>query len=134
MAYNSVTGEYGEPEWLANTQEDPLEADIAAIAVTVAPKPAKSKFERFGWIVVLPLGAYATAVSNGMPWDLGGSQTGVGLFGLVCILGWYFFPTTIAASRKQPNTLAIFVLNLLLGWTLLGWVVAMVWAFAGSKK
>lgn len=40
----------------------------------------------------------------------------------------YFLPTYEAWSRKQPNLTSIALLNLLLGWTVLGWVVAFVWA------
>lgn len=42
----------------------------------------------------------------------------------------YFAPTTIAHYAKKRNFGAIFFLNLALGWTLVGWVVAMVWAMA----
>lgn len=42
----------------------------------------------------------------------------------------YLLPTTIAIIRRRTNTTAIFVLNLFLGWTLIGWVVALVWAVA----
>lgn len=38
----------------------------------------------------------------------------------------YFLPTIV--GRKKQQALGIFVLNLLLGWTLLGWVGALVWA------
>jgi hypothetical protein len=41
----------------------------------------------------------------------------------------YFLPTIVGAVRGQPNTTAIFVMNLLLGWTMLGWVIALIWAF-----
>ncbi|WP_329743499.1 superinfection immunity protein [Dyella sp. A6] len=41
----------------------------------------------------------------------------------------YFLPAIVATSRKHPNATAICVLDLLLGWTLLGWVIALVWAF-----
>jgi uncharacterized membrane protein len=44
-------------------------------------------------------------------------------------LGIYFLPTILAAFRKHPNALAIFLIDLLLGWTVLGWIGAMVWAF-----
>jgi hypothetical protein len=47
----------------------------------------------------------------------------------VCSVG-YLLPTTIAIIRKRTNSVAIFVLNLFLGWTLIGWVVALVWAVA----
>jgi hypothetical protein len=40
-------------------------------------------------------------------------------------LAWYFAPALIAASRRDPNTSAIFTLNLLFGWSVIGWVLAM---------
>ena len=40
----------------------------------------------------------------------------------------YFLPWHIAKSIKHPQEQAIFVLNLSLGWTFLGWIVALVWA------
>jgi len=50
-------------------------------------------------------------------------------FLLYALIAFYFLPTIIAFIRNQTNKISILVLNLLLGWTLLGWVVAMVWAF-----
>jgi len=40
----------------------------------------------------------------------------------------YFAPTIVALARHKRNTLSIFLLNLFLGWTLIGWIVALVWA------
>lgn len=40
----------------------------------------------------------------------------------------YLVPWFVAARRNHPNTTAIAALNLLLGWTFLGWVAALVWA------
>jgi Superinfection immunity protein len=51
---------------------------------------------------------------------------------LLVILGVYFLPTIVAA--RHPNSSAIFVLNLLLGWTFIGWVIALVWAFTNSDQ
>lgn len=45
-------------------------------------------------------------------------------FGLCIAL--YFLPSII--GRNKRNFAAIFVLNLLLGWTLVGWIVALIWA------
>lgn len=40
----------------------------------------------------------------------------------------YFLPTVVALVRHKRNTLSIFLLNLFLGWTLIGWIIALVWA------
>ena len=40
----------------------------------------------------------------------------------------YFAPTLLALVRHKRNTLSIFLLNLFLGWTLIGWIIALVWA------
>lgn len=40
----------------------------------------------------------------------------------------YLLPTLVAWRRGHHNRLAICVLNIGLGWTLLGWMVALVWA------
>ena len=40
----------------------------------------------------------------------------------------YFVPGIVAEHRAHHNKFAIGVLNVLLGWTLLGWAVALVWA------
>lgn len=57
-----------------------------------------------------------------------------GLELLAFIGGIYLLPTILAGVRSNPQTLAIFVLNLLLGWTVLGWVGALVWACVSSKS
>ena len=46
------------------------------------------------------------------------------------IVALYFLPTIIASIRGKRNGCAIFVLNLLLGWTFVGWVIALVWSIA----
>ena len=47
---------------------------------------------------------------------------------VVLIFAFYFLPTLIAFLRNHKNKLAVFLLNLLLGWTVLGWVVSLVWS------
>ena len=56
-----------------------------------------------------------------------------GLFSLTVSLVLYFIPAGIAAIRKHNQTMAIFLVNLLLGWTVLGWVIALIWAFVNSS-
>lgn len=46
----------------------------------------------------------------------------------------YFFPTIVGVLRRHKNTLAIGLLNLFLGWTLLGWVGALIWAATNQDK
>jgi hypothetical protein len=40
----------------------------------------------------------------------------------------YFLPTLVANKRRHADKGAIFVINLFLGWSLIGWVAALVWA------
>lgn len=52
--------------------------------------------------------------------------------GALCTLG-YLLPWAVAASRGARNSAQVFWLNLLLGWTLVGWVVALVMAFRAHR-
>ena len=49
----------------------------------------------------------------------------------ICLI-LYFLPTIIARKRNHRNLTAIFILNLFLGWMLIGWVGALVWAVLNS--
>jgi hypothetical protein len=49
------------------------------------------------------------------------------LYALV-VIGIYFIPAIVAWRRRHHNEMAIGILNLFLGWTLIGWVIALVWA------
>ena len=53
----------------------------------------------------------------------------LGLIGLL----FYFLPAFIAVVRKHQNMAAIIILNVALGWTLLGWVAALVWSFTNAS-
>jgi hypothetical protein len=50
------------------------------------------------------------------------------------VLPIYFAPFAIANGRHHNNQAAIFMLNLLLGWTLLGWIIAMIWACTNNRQ
>ena len=54
----------------------------------------------------------------------------VGLFVVlfVVLLPIYFLPAIIGIVRKKKNAIAIFVLDLFAGWTVVGWIGALVWA------
>jgi hypothetical protein len=40
----------------------------------------------------------------------------------------YFLPSIIALVRSKRDITAIVLLNFFLGWTMIGWVVALIWA------
>lgn len=53
----------------------------------------------------------------------------VGMFLMLAIgVTLYFLPLIVASIRQHPSAVAISALNLLAGWTLIGWVVALVWS------
>lgn len=56
--------------------------------------------------------------------------------GFLLLLGFaaYFLPSLIAGIRDHRNRGAICLVNALLGWTFVGWVVALVWACMNPTK
>lgn len=48
------------------------------------------------------------------------------IFGFSFVM--YFLPSIIALARSKRDIVAIALLNFFLGWTMIGWVVALVWA------
>lgn len=52
----------------------------------------------------------------------------LGLLVIVIVVAIYFAPAIIAFKKERGNRVAIFVLNLLLGWSFIGWVVSLIWA------
>lgn len=48
-------------------------------------------------------------------------------------IAMYFVPSFVAATREHPNRASIILLDLLLGWTVLGWVAALVWAYSSTE-
>lgn len=53
--------------------------------------------------------------------------------GIVALL-LMFLPTLVALLRGHDNTFAIFLTNLLLGWTVIGWIVALIWSFTAIRR
>lgn len=71
-----------------------------------------------------------------------GAAAGAGLglasiacFGFFGVLGLavYFAPTIIGLLRHHPNMAPILVVNIFLGWSIIGWVVALAWAFTTQE-
>ena len=72
------------------------------------------------------------AVGLALAWFAGADMSAVpgGMVGAAILFALYFLPAIFAAWRHHPSADAITALNLFLGWTLIGWVVALVWALA----
>jgi uncharacterized iron-regulated membrane protein len=51
--------------------------------------------------------------------------------GLVGV-GLYFLPSLIAVARRTHNTTGIFLFNLFLGWTGIGWFIALLMAICST--
>jgi len=43
----------------------------------------------------------------------------------------YFLPSII--GRDKRDAAGIFLLNLLLGWTVIGWIIALIWAVSAER-
>lgn len=46
----------------------------------------------------------------------------------------YPVPAIVAFAREHHNAIATALLNLLLGWTFLGWVAALVWSVMSKQR
>lgn len=52
------------------------------------------------------------------------------LFAVVLI--FYCLPVIIAIKRKHPSAMGIGILDILLGWTFIGWIIALIWASSST--
>lgn len=57
---------------------------------------------------------------------------GLILFVTIVPMFFYFLPALVAWERGLKNALSITLLNLFLGWTILGWVIAICLASMGT--
>lgn len=56
------------------------------------------------------------------------------LFGIVVMVGFYLLPALIGFKRGIANRILLLIINLILGWTILGWIVCLIWAVAGATR
>jgi Superinfection immunity protein len=45
----------------------------------------------------------------------------------------YFIPSLIALLRGHHNTFAIFLTNLIFGWTVIGWFITLIWSVTAKQ-
>lgn len=50
------------------------------------------------------------------------------------IVAIYFIPSIVAIVRGHMSKGAIIALNLLLGWTFIGWIIALVWSLTSHTR
>lgn len=66
------------------------------------------------------------------PATLFDANTAVGVLIIIAVIAGgvslYFLPSIVANARQHPNFAPIFLINLLTGWSILGWVGALAWA------
>ena len=53
---------------------------------------------------------------------------------MLFLFAMYWLPTLIALVRQTPSALGIAALNFFLGWTVIGWIMALVWALAANTS
>lgn len=51
---------------------------------------------------------------------------------LAALIALFFLPAIVARGRDHPNVTSIFALNVFLGWTVIGWAIALVWALTSE--
>jgi hypothetical protein len=49
---------------------------------------------------------------------------------LTLLFVMYWLPTLVAVVRRTPAALGIAAINFFLGWTVIGWILALIWALA----
>jgi hypothetical protein len=52
---------------------------------------------------------------------------------IIAALVAYLIPSILAVQDKKRNKTAIIALNILAGWTLVGWIISLVWALTKEK-
>ena len=52
------------------------------------------------------------------------------------VIGIYIYiaPSIIAYNRKHHQKMAIIALNVLLGWSIIGWIIALIWSLSATVK
>jgi hypothetical protein len=53
---------------------------------------------------------------------------------LIFVIGLYFLPAIVASVRHTHNSTAILLLNIFLGWTVIGWFFALMMAICSAPS
>jgi hypothetical protein len=125
LGWNSIPND--PPVTVRTTSEAPVASTTASPSPPSAAAPAAPAEEP------TTAATQQTSLSSGVAgWAIGAIVLGLVLFSLGLAL--YFLPTLVAIGRRKRNTLAIFALNLFLGWTVLGWVLSLIWSLSVDPR
>ena len=58
----------------------------------------------------------------------------LGLLLMIVVGLLHFIPAVIAFVRDHQSKWAILAVNLLFGWSGIGWIIALIWSLTGVKK
>ena len=53
---------------------------------------------------------------------------------IICLITIIFIPTSVALFKDSSKKLGIFLVNLLAGWTGIGWIIVFIWAFVSESQ
>lgn len=84
-------------------------------------------FIRF--LILAFLVAYSFSMGQTPPGELNAFGTFVAFSFFIAAPALYLLPTYEAWKNQHPNLTAIALVNVFLGWSMLGWVAAVVWAY-----
>lgn len=74
---------------------------------------------------------FAQSITERIPQEYHALVGGV----IVFLLLWaYFLPTWVAFVRGHPNMVPIGIVNLVFGWTLLGYVICLAWSYSAIDR
>ena len=80
-----------------------------------------------------PVGAMAAGAMGGTDQRTSSVEIVFAWVLTVLTLG-YLLPWAIAASQGKSNSLAVALVNLFAGWTVIGWIIALVMACGGHQQ
>lgn len=85
------------------------------------------------FLTMLPTASWAAGLSGN-----DSARAGMGLI-FICLLAvfglvFYFLPSIIARQRKHKNRTPVLLTNIFFGWTFIGWIVALIWAFTSDVE
>ncbi len=62
------------------------------------------------------------------------SNPAVFMIFLAVLLVVHFVPSFVAFSRDHASKVLILILNIIMGWTVIGWALLLFWAYNGQKR